>query len=211
VHDLALPHLPPLEEEFLPFAGSLTTLGVTSAVRSTLVTSSIQSLRSHGLEPRYAELLTGPYRDTLLTSVAGVWLPVEAALAHYRACDALGLDAATKVALGNDVGERVHGTFLGVLVRMARTVGVTPWPALGRSAKLYERLFCGGGIAVHKHGPKDASVQIVGNALCDIDYFRVGVRGVYQAALQLFCRQVHAFEVGGRRAPRTLNLRIAWV
>ena len=109
-----------------------------------------------------------------------------------------------------EVGERVNGTLLGMLVRMARTVGVTPWSALAQSAKLYGRLFCGGGIAVFKHGPKDASVQIVGNPLCDIDYFRAGLGGVYQAALRLFCQRVHTSLSTARRPPRTLVLHVCW-
>jgi hypothetical protein len=211
VNVLSLPRLPgALEEEFLPFPAPIVTLGAASAVRSTLVTSSIQSLRQRGLGKRYESVLGGPHRETLLTSIAGVWLPVEAALTHYAACDRLGLDDATKLALGVEVGARVNGTLLGMLARMARTVGVTPWPALAQSGKLYGRLFCGGGIAVFKHGPKDASVQIVGNALCDIDYFRVGLGGVYQAALRHFCRQVHTSLSTGRRQPRSLVLQISW-
>lgn len=209
---VALPRFPGTpDEEFLPFPAPVATLGVVSAVRSTLVTSSIMSLQQRGLDTQYVRLLVGPHREAILTAVAGVWLPVEAAVAHYEACDRLGLDAATRAALGMEVGERVNGTFLGVLARMARGMGATPWAALAQSAKLYGRLFCGGGIAVYRHGPKDAGVQIIGNPLCDIDYFRVGVGGVYQAALRLFCRRAHASVSAGRWQPRSLGLRIAWV
>jgi hypothetical protein len=212
VNALALPRFPGgLDEEFLPFAAPVSTLGVTSAVRSTLVTSSIRSLRARGLGERYVGLLFGPHRETVLTSIAGVWLPVAAAMAHYEACDRLDLDPATEMSLGLAVGERVNGTLLGMLVRMASNVGVTPWSALAQSSKLYGRLFCGGGIAVTKHGPKDASVEIVGNPLCDIDYFRAGIGGVYQAALRLFCRRVHTALCTGRRPPRSLVLLVSWV
>ena len=136
---------------------------------------------------------------------------MDAAVAHYESCDALGLDAGEQLAIAMEVGDRVHGTFLGMMVRMARTAGVTPWPALAQSAKLYGRLFCGGGVAVTPTGPKDARVELVGNALCAIEYFRVGVRGVYQAALQLFCRRVTTFELALRRAPHAMAIRICWV
>jgi hypothetical protein len=201
----------PTDKAFLPFPGSPSSLGAASAARSTLVTTSIQSLRTRGLYDRYVQQLDAVHRETLLTAVAGVWLPIDAAVAHYEACEALRLDASDQLAIAMEVGDRVHGTFLGMMVRMAKTAGVTPWPALAQSAKLYGRLFCGGGIAVTPAGPKDARVDLVGNALCAIEYFRVGVRGVYQAALQLFCRRVTTFEHPLRRSPNAMAIRISWV
>jgi hypothetical protein len=199
------------DKALLPFPGAPSSLGAASAARSTLVTTSIQALRARGLHDRYVQHLDAPHRETLLTAVAGVWLPIDAAVAHYQACEALHLDVGDQLAIAMEVGDRVHGTFLGMMVRMARTAGVTPWPALAQSAKLYGRLFCGGGVAVTPTGPKDARVDLVGNVLCGIEYFRVGVRGIYQAALQLFCRRVMIFELPVRRAPSSMAIRISWV
>jgi hypothetical protein len=199
------------DNAFLPLPGVPSHLGAASAARSTLVTTSIQSLRKRGLYDSYVQRLGDAHRENLVTTVAGVWLPIGAAIAHYEACDAMGLDAGEQLEIAMEVGDRVHGTFLGMMVRMARTAGVTPWPALAQSARLYGRLFCGGGIAVTATGPKDARVELVGNALCAVEYFRVGVRGVYQAALQLFCRRVTTFELPLRRAPHAMAIRISWV
>jgi hypothetical protein len=199
------------DETFLPFRSTPSKLGAASVVRSTLITTSIHSLRDRGLFDRYAAGLDEAHRDALLTAVAGVWLPIDAAVAHYEACEALRLGVAEQLAIAQEVGDRVHGTFLGVMMRMARTAGVTPWSALALSGKLYERLFSGGGIAVTRKGPKDARVDIVGNALCSIEYFRVGLRGVYQAALQLFCQRVTTFELPWRRAAHAMAVRISWV
>jgi len=209
VPDILL-HAPP-DDAFLPFPAPPSTLGPVRTVRSTLVTSSIRSLRACGLYDRYVQGLDPAHRDTLLTAVAGVWLPVEAAIAHYAACDALGLDVGQQLAIATEVGDHVHGTFLGTTLRMARTVGVTPWPALAQSARLYHRLFTGGGIAVTRKGPKDVRVDMVGNPLCSLEYFRVGVRGVYQAALHLFCLRVITYEVPARRGRSSMSLRISWV
>jgi hypothetical protein len=198
------------DEALLPFPGPPLHLGAASAARSTLVTTSIQSLRRRGLYDSYVQRLDDAHREALVTTVAGVWLPIDAAVAHYASCDALGLDAGEQLEIAMEVGDRVHGTFLGMMLRMARTAGVTPWPALAQSAKLYGRLFCGGGVAVTPTGPNDARVDLVGNALCGIEYFRVGVRGVYQAALQLFCRRVTTFELALPRAPHAMAIRISW-
>lgn len=200
----------PSGEIVVPFSAPPPALGAASAARSTLVTSSIQSLRTRNLYPRYERRLAPEYREELLLAVAGTWLSMDAAIAHYAACDALELDAGEQLAIAMEVGDRVNGTFLGTMLRMARTAGVTPWLALGQSAKLYERLFCGGGIAVSKKGPKDARVDLVGNILCSLEYFRVGVRGVYQAGLQLFCRRMSIIELTTRATSHSMSLRIAW-
>jgi hypothetical protein len=199
-------------ERFLPFPVPPAQLGLANLVRTTLIATSLQSLRTRDLLGAYASRLQGPHRDTILSTVAGSWLSVDAAAAHYRACDALALPIAEQLAMGMDVGDRVHGTFLGVMVRSARTAGVTPWAALARSGTLYARLFAGGGgMAVSKLGPKDARIDLIGNPLCEIDYFRVGVRGVYQAAVQLFCSRVYSSDASVSRTARSMSIRLSWV
>lgn len=207
----AFPGGMPDADVFLPFPARPSSLGTATHVRSTLIATSLQSLRTRGLYDSYAKRLQGPHTESVLTAVAGSWLSLDAAAAHYRACNALHLDTRMQLAMGMDVGDRVHGTFLGMMVRTARTVGVTPWVALAQSAKLHGRLFSGGGgIAVTKTGPKDARIDMVGNALCDIEYFRVGIRGVYQAAVSLFCSSVVTVELSRSRAPGATAIRISW-
>ena len=132
------------------------------------------------------------------------------AAAHYRACESLRLCVGEQLDIALKVGMHLHGTFLGAMLRMARTVGVTPWGALAYTDKLYERLFRGGGIAVTRVGPKDARVDLVGNPLCQTEYFRVGVRGVYQAALELFCERLSTHEIPRRYPELDMAVRISW-
>jgi hypothetical protein len=198
-------------DSFLAFPAPPATLGVATEVRSTLLATSLQSIRKHGLFDPYAKHLTGPFRETVLTAVAGSWLPINAAKAHYLACDALRLETAQQLAIGMEVGDRVNGTFLGFMVRTAKTVGVTPWLALAQSAKLYFRLFQGGGgIAISELGPKEARVELVGNPLYDIDYFRNGCRGFFQAATRLFCTRVYTHDLSRGRSPNGLTVRVSW-
>ena len=202
----------PRLDSFLPFSAPPSTLGLVTQVRSTLIATSIQSLRTRGLLARYTKLLQGPHKETVLTAVAGSWLPVEVAHAHYAACEALHLDSAQQLAMGMDVGDRVNGTFLGLMVRTAKTVGVTPWIALAQSAKLHSRLFeGGGGLSIIELGPKEARVDMVGHTLCNTDYFRNGTRGVYQAATRLFCSRVYTHELSRRAILNGMSIRISWV
>lgn len=198
-------------ETFLPFRAPPARMGIATVARSTLVTASIQSLRMRGLYDRYAVRLTEEQRSALSTAVAGVWIPMGLAVAHYRACDALRLCVGEQLDIALEVGQQMHGTFLGAMLRIAKTVGVTPWTALAYSGKLYDRLFRGGGIAVTRTGPKDARVDLVGNPLCDIEYFRIGVRGVYEAALELFCQRITTQEIARRYPGLDLGVRISWV
>lgn len=200
------------EEPFLPFRGTRASLGVATQVRSTLITTSQQALRSRGLFDRYLSLLSGAGREAAAASVAGQWLPMAVALAHYRACDGLGFTAQEQIRMGLEVGERVHGTFLGVMVRSAKTAGVTPWNALGYTQKLFDRLFQGGGdIAVMKLGPKDARADVVGVPLVRVPYFRNGFRGLYQAGVGLFCEKVYAHDASPPSSDDTFAVRISWV
>src|SRR3954468_13908019 len=137
-------------------------LGELTHVRGTLLASSIQSLRSRGLFERYSSLLSHSYRDRVLNSVAGEWLRTDIALAHYSACDALRLTVEDQIGMGRDVSKRTHETFLGLIVKMARGVGVTPWVVFPKINSLYTRVFRGGGIQITRLGPKHAKVQTVG-------------------------------------------------
>jgi len=205
-----MPHETALET-FLPFRAPPARMGIATLARSTLVTASIQSLRARGLYDRYAVRLAEDQRTALSTAIAGVWIPMSLAVAHYRACDALRLCIGEQLDIALEVGQQMHGTFLGAMLRLAKSVGVTPWAALAYSGKLYERLFRGGGIAVTRTGPKDARVDMVGNPLCDIEYFRVGVRGVYESGLELFCQRVTTHEIPRRYQGLDMGVRISWV
>ena len=198
-------------ETFLPFRAPPARMGTATVARSTLVTASIQSLRARGLYDRYAVRLAEDQRAALSTAIAGVWIPMSLAVAHYRACDALRLCIGEQLDIALEVGQQMHGTFLGAMLRLAKSVGVTPWAALAYSGKLYERLFRGGGIAVTRTGPKDARVDMVGNPLCDIEYFRVGVRGVYESGLELFSARVATHEIPRRYQGLDMGIRISWV
>ena len=200
------------EEAFLPYRAPRASLGVASQVRSTLITTSQQALRTRGLYDRYLKLLSGVGREAA-ASVAGQWLPMAVALAHYRACDGLGFSAAEQIEMGTEVGARVHGTFLGMMVRSAKTAGVTPWSALGYTQKLYDRLFQGGGdMSVLKLGPKDARAEVVGVPLVRVPYFRNGFRGLYQAGVGLFCEKVYTYDTSpASSSDDTFAVRISWV
>jgi hypothetical protein len=178
-------------------------------VRSTMLLSSLRSLRTRGLLDRYLERLPRDFHEPITGAVAGTWLDVDVAMAHYRACDALGLGVQDQVAMGEAVGEAVNGTFLRTVFHIARTAGITPWTALKQYTKLWERLFDGGDVEVDKLGPKEALVQMYGLPLFAIPYIRVAIRGMHQTGFALFCTKCYMTDLSSTATSHAY--RAAWV
>lgn len=203
----------PAVEIFLPFPEPLSRLETVSEVRSTLIASSLQALKTRGLLERYTELLPKEFHDTVLHCIAGQWFPLAVGFAHYQACDSLGLSLEEQREIGSDVSRRIHETFLGVLVQMAKGVGVTPWTVLGKGNQLFARIVKGGGLQVSKLGPKDAQIEIARLPLLEIPYFRTAAQGIYQVAIGMFAKRAHVrFVAAQSRVPGELTtLHVSWV
>ena len=200
------------EEVALPFPAPEGSLGEATEVRSTLIASSIGSLRRHTLFDRYESLLPPEHREMVLSTVAGVWLPMDVARAHYAACDRLGLSTQEQVSIGMEVSAKIHETFLGTVLRMAKQAGITPWVLLSRGNQMYSRLFQGGGgIRVIRWGPKEARADIRGVPLLAIPYFRSAMRGIYHAAVSIFCIQAYVQEIPREATPTRVALKVSWV
>jgi len=198
-------------EVFVPFRAPPQKLGVCARVRTTLIVSSLQSLRKRDLYQRYIDLLPPEHHATVRSMIAGQWVPMRVAEAHYDACEALGIDKREVNGIGREVGDRIEGTFLATMVRMAGSVGATPWTALSYVDRLYDRVFAGGGGAgVFKLGPKDAEFHLVGVPLGRIPYFRSAMAGVVEVGAELFCSKAYAKEVPDASTAMGAVLHVAW-
>lgn len=183
-----------------------------SAVRSTLIQSSLVTLKKRGHFEHYCRLVEPAFKAILLESLAPEWLSLDAASAHYRACDGLGLGATELLQIGQDVGERIQGTFVGTLVRRARTVGLTPWVVLNQTQRLWARLMTGGAVGLVRTGPKDCTADFRRLALCQYEYFRAAFCGVISSGVQLGAGKSATVRVGncGNYAARCL-FNCSWV
>lgn len=202
------------KEIILPYPAPFDSLEPVTEIRSTLIASSLQSLKARGHFDRYSRLLAAEHRDTILHCIAGQWFPIAVGLAHYSACDRLGLSVAEQLDIGSDVSRRVHETFLGVLVKMAKGVGVSPWLVLGKGNQLFSRLARGGGIQITKVGPKDVEIEIARLPLLEVTYFRNACQALYQVAIGMFAEQrAHVRLLAPQsKMPGTLTtLAVSWV
>lgn len=193
----------------VPFPVARERLRPPAHIRSTLVASSIRAHRERGRFDAYLAGLEAQWRDVVVECVAGVWLPLGAGKAHYHACEALGLSTQEQVAVGREVGNRIQGTFLGTMIRAAKGVGATPWTAFSYTHRLYERLFDGGGCQVVQMGPKDAILEIAANPIVAVPYFRNGLRGMWQVALELFCKRAYLTELD--QINTSCRIKMSWV
>jgi hypothetical protein len=185
-------------------------------IRSTLILSSLQTIRARNLFDDYVDQLStrSPnHRDAVLNCVAGVWLPIDVALAHYWAYNALRLPLSEEIKTGRDVGERIQGSFLGMITRTAKSAGATPWTILEQLERLWDRVyFGGGGVGVVKLGPKEARVELFGLPLLQVPYFRHAYRGAFHAGLELLCNRVYVTEtrIATPNIEMCMAVRVSW-
>jgi hypothetical protein len=201
------------EEIILPFAEPFERIEPVNAVRSTLLASSIQSLRSRELLPRYTSFLPEVYRDVVLHCIAGQWFPLEVGFAHYRACDALGLTTDEQREIGSDVSRRIQESLLGTILQVAKKVGVTPWSVLPKTHQLISRSFRGGGTQVTKLGEQDALVEVGKQPLLEINYFRTAMLGLFETAVGMFSKRAEVRFLAARsRQPASLTaMHVSWI
>jgi hypothetical protein len=204
------PRPAPHAEVFVPYDYPRGRVPPVRSFRSTWLVSSIAALRERGLFERYLENLPTQYHDVVTASVAGVWLPVEVAVAHYVACEALQLPQEEAVAIGRQVTELVHKTSYSLAIRLVKEVGVTPWACLAIQKRLWQRVWEGGDVAVFKLGPKEARVELAGWPCARVPYCRRALRGLLIGQSELFCKKAYATEVPHLCTATTLGYRVAW-
>jgi hypothetical protein len=179
-------------------------------VRSTIIASGIKALREHRRFDEYAAALDPAHRDVLVTTVAGAWLPVDLAVIHYRACDAIQLTHDETVAIGLEVGARAHESVLHTVKRIASGAGVTPWTLAAQYDRLYPRMFDGGAFRIVRLGPKDGVIEISHCPLADSAYFRSAFCGVNLAGMNLVSTKAYV-RLQSRPAPHAFAIRLSWV
>jgi hypothetical protein len=179
-------------------------------VRSTLLVASLRRVREIGREADYLRALPIEHRAAIVESVAGTWLPTSVAVAHYEACESLGLTDAQQIEVGRTVGERLRGTLLGAVVRMAKEGGVTPWAVIPHFPRFWSRLFEGSALLGWRIGPKEARIECVAMPLVGVRYFRNALRGQAQGIVDLFCRRSFVTPIFGRSGAGRMGLVLQW-
>lgn len=182
-------------------------------MRSTILMASQARLREEGLYDRYLAQLSGSYQIELVELGAPCWLPVMLGVAHYAACDALGLAEREVVALAQRVAMQGDGTFLGIASNMARGVGVTPWAMASQAARVWARGFVGGAIGTTRLGPKELRLDVVSWPCATVPYCRWAFRGLVHGLVKLVSREAYVRELrlSSLTSSQDLALQVSWV
>ncbi len=204
------PHASELGEPFVALPAPRERIPLATSIRSTWLGSSLRSLRERGHYERYLALLPEDARGPILEAVAGMWLPMSLGVAHYRACDALGLSKRESWEIGVEVTRRVHGTSLALAIRLARQVGVTPWSIFEQLPRLWERIWQGGAVGVHRAGPKEAVLEAVQWPLAGIAYVRHTMPAVVHGVVEMFCARAYVTEVTRLASATSVAYRVQW-
>jgi hypothetical protein len=167
----------------------------TTHIRSTLLMSSQGTLRAAGLFDRYWNLLEAGAREDIAALGAPAWLRVQIGLAHYRACDALGLSQSDVVELASKLGGARDGTFLGVAMNLARGVGLTPFVMASQLPRIWQRAFQGGAIRGTQAGAKELRIEVAGWPFAAIPYCRYALRGLCAGVAGLVAPDMQAHEL----------------
>lgn len=181
-----------------------------SQFRSTWLTSSLRALAARNLLDAYYEHLPKSFHDAVQTSVAGVWLPIDVAIHHYQACDALRLSVAEQVAIGREVTQFAHRTAYSMALRLATSAGVTPWACFSIQERLWRQVWVGGEVSSSRMGPKEAKLELRGWPCARIPYCRLAMRGLLAGQTELFCQKAYVNEISAECTPTSLAYRVAW-
>jgi len=182
----------------------------TTSVRSTVLLTSLQALRARGFYERYISLLPPRWHEEM-AALAGQFVPVSVALAHYGACDGLELPEEEIVAIGASVGLVANRSTLSAVVRLAKEAGVTPWAPLGMIDKILAHSWVGGAITVVKIGPKDARLEWHEQPCAASRYFRLGFVGVLTELGGLFSSSPFVKMIEARCGETFMSYRLQWV
>jgi hypothetical protein len=179
-------------------------------VRSTLLVASYKMVQKLGREGEYLRALPREHHQGITGAVAGTWVEVDLAMAHYLACESLGLSTEAQVDIGRTVGAQIRGMLFGTIVFLSKEAGVSPWSMLPAVPRLWPRLFDGTGISLWKLGPKETRLNVHGLPLLEVPYFRNGLRGQIMGMLDLFCTRTYVTAGTPNAGTGTASLRIQW-
>lgn len=161
-----------------------------NAVRGSVLALSMRNVREAGMTNAYYETL-----DTdLLWAVRNLpqtgWVPMDVAVGHYSALEALGMTARDARRAGEKLTKGLDGSFAGTVVRRLQTDGaVSPRSLAPRLGLLWSRWVRGGGLRVSETGDREVRIDVRAMPLMRFRYCRDGFEGVLNASFGLLARK----------------------
>jgi hypothetical protein len=182
-----------------------------TAVRGTVLLASQAALRGAGHFERYATRIEAAHHAALIVDlVPNTWIAIDHAMAHYLACESLGLPAAEVQALGGSTGDRINSVFIKSILRLATGV-IEPWFAWKLSPRIWSRAWKGSAIGVRRVANTEARVDVVGFPCAAIPYVRISLAGFFTKNMELFCTSAVVRPVRPLTDPsETASYSVSW-
>lgn len=156
--------------------------GPVTHVKNLVLQFSLTQLKAHGHYDNYAQLIAPDVLKDLLGRLDPGWVPVEYALAHFKACDELNLSMAQIDTLAQSVGDRIQSTALVSSAKRTRDEDFDVWQAVGSLHRMWSRLYQGGSVQIVRLGPRDQLIVRRGYPMNSFRYYRLAQLGVFAAA-----------------------------
>jgi hypothetical protein len=179
--------------------------------RSTLIVSGIQMLRAQGLYERYVSLLAPTVREQMMALVAGLWIPGDLALEHYRTVDRLGLPKTTIEAIGAEVAKAAYKTVLARVPTTSRGTDATPWIILLLSHRNLDLNWRGSDMMITKEGPQEAIFIWAGQPCASVPYFVISWGSFLRSLISPFCGRASHRLISERCTTTTIAIRLSWI
>jgi hypothetical protein len=183
-------------------------------MRSTVIVSGVDIMRSRGLFDRYVSHLGASARSAILEALAGTWLPTAVVMEHFAAIDSLGLTPAEAFDIGASSGQRFGRTLWGTLVRVGKAAGADPWIPLRSYDRIFGRAVHGGGFIVREIGPKEATLELLSVPFVRYEYFRGATCGAHATLVGFLADKAYVREVSrgaNANASASFVMRASWV
>lgn len=183
-------------------------------VRGILIAGSRPALQTLGVYERYVANLPPEHKDALLYCIANSWIPLDETMAHFDACDRIGLTAHQYAEIGRALSDRLAKTFLNAALRAVRSAGAEGqmWWSLSHMDRFLGRVYQGGRFKVCKLGPKEASIEFAGIPFANSAYYRGVLSAETKAMLNLFCRSIYVKFLPARiPGAESFTLSLSWV
>jgi hypothetical protein len=182
-----------------------------TAVRNTLIQSSLGLLRHKGYFDRYSENIDPQSLQELSSNLAPSWVKIELAHGHYAACDAMQLSSDELAGLAQGVGQRVGETSIVVAGAKSHADGFDLWAVLGQLHRAWKRVFQGGSVQVVKLGPTEELIELRGFSLNQHRYFRFGNLGAVAAAHEAVGIRIESTKiVRYDSSTQDVTIHVAW-
>ncbi len=190
----------PLPREAIPLV---------SEVSGVLTLSSMMSFRELGFLEQALARLSPATREVLEGMTAASWLSLPLALEYYAALDSLNLSSKECFEMGRVVGARANRASLATAARTAVDDG-DAWPGAFALAKMWLRLFRGGGLRAARLGPREARLEVMGYPGLRSHYISQSSRGWIHGFIEPFCQQMVVTELASPRPGLDALYRAQW-